>query len=127
MEAKWGLIPDMSGSVTLREQSRMDWIKELAMTGRIIPAAEAERVGLVTRVVDDPFEESLKVAKEIAARSPDSVALTKKLFQETWTCSEEEALALETKLQKSILPSMNQTIAIGKNFGVDVPFFNRTV
>lgn len=27
MEAKWGIIPDMSGSVTLREVGRLDWIK----------------------------------------------------------------------------------------------------
>lgn len=36
MEAKWGLIPDMSASVTLRELVRIDVAKELTMTGRVI-------------------------------------------------------------------------------------------
>jgi enoyl-CoA hydratase/carnithine racemase len=42
MEAKWGLIPDMSASVTLRELVRIDVAKELTMTtGRIISGTEA--------------------------------------------------------------------------------------
>ena len=97
------------------------------MTGRILPAVEAARIGLVTRTAGDPFEESLRLAREIAKRSPDSVALTKKLFQETWTAQEEEALDKETVLQKQLLPSKNQTVAVGKNFGVDVGFFQRSV
>ncbi|GMI30309.1 hypothetical protein TeGR_g2319 [Tetraparma gracilis] len=127
LEAKWGLIPDMSATVTFREHMRMDDLKELAMTGRVIGAEEARGKGLVTRVVEDPLEEAVKVAREIAARSPDSVALTKKLFQDAWVMGDKEALQLETDLQKSILPSKNQAIAVGKNFGVDVGFFQRSV
>ena len=61
MESKWGLIPDMSGSVTLRELCRLDTIKELAMTGRIISATDAAAAGLVTRVVPEPLVECRKV------------------------------------------------------------------
>ena len=67
MEAKWGIIPDMSGTVTLRDVGRLDWIKELAMTARIIDAEEAVKVGFVSRVVEDPMEEAQKVAKEVRA------------------------------------------------------------
>lgn len=49
MEAKWGIIPDMSAAVTLRELVRMDVAKELTMTGRIFPASEGLGYGLVTR------------------------------------------------------------------------------
>ena len=49
MEAKWGIIPDMSAAVTLRELVRMDVAKELTMTGRIFPASEGYEYGLVTR------------------------------------------------------------------------------
>jgi enoyl-CoA hydratase/carnithine racemase len=39
--------------------------KELTMTGRIISGKQAEQLGLVTRCVDDPMDEAMKVAKEI--------------------------------------------------------------
>jgi enoyl-CoA hydratase/carnithine racemase len=55
-QAKWGLIPDMSASVTLRELVRADVAKELSMTGRIVPAPEARDLGLLTRVCDDPLQ-----------------------------------------------------------------------
>ena len=41
MEAKWGLIPDMSATVTLRELVPRDVALELALTGRVFDAAEA--------------------------------------------------------------------------------------
>ena len=68
MESRWGLIPDMGASVTLRELLRIDVAKELTMTGRIISGLEAEKIGLVTRCVDDPLDEAIKVAKEIIER-----------------------------------------------------------
>lgn len=68
MESRWGLIPDMGISITLRELVSIDVAKELTMTGRIVSGLEAERVGLVTRCVDDPMEEARKVAKEIVER-----------------------------------------------------------
>jgi enoyl-CoA hydratase/carnithine racemase len=68
MESKWGLIPDMSASVTLRELIRIDVAKELAMTGRIISGEEGERLGLVTRCYEDPMKEALRVAREILER-----------------------------------------------------------
>ena len=40
MEAKWGLIPDMSASITLRELVPIDVAKELTFTGRIINGIE---------------------------------------------------------------------------------------
>lgn len=136
MEAKWGLIPDMSISVTLRELVRIDVAKELTMTGRIFSATEALNYGIVTRyacfcliyrfkceidvmwieflfhrVVADPFAESLALAKEIVTRSPDAIAAAKLLYQDTWVRSEKDCLNLETEMQKKILLSWNQVMA----------------
>lgn len=49
MEGKWGIIPDMSAAVTLRELVRIDVAKELTMTARIFPASEGHTLGLITR------------------------------------------------------------------------------
>jgi enoyl-CoA hydratase/carnithine racemase len=103
MESRWGLIPDMGISITLRELVRMDVAKELTMTGRIINGTEAERIGLVTRCVEDPMKEAMKVAMEIVERSPDSVAATKELFQSTWVADEETCLNIETDLQRKLI------------------------
>ena len=55
METKWGLIPDMAISTTLRHIVPVDKIKELAMSARIFDAAEALDLGLVTGIHDDPL------------------------------------------------------------------------
>lgn len=125
MEAKWGLIPDMSISVTLRELLPIDVAKELTMTARIINGDEAKGYGLVTKVVENPKESAMNLAKEILSRSPDSVAATKQLYQRTWLAPEKDALELETKLQKKLLFSMNQISAVGNSSGVTLPFKSR--
>jgi len=127
MESRWGLIPDMGASVTLRELVRMDVAKELTMTGRIISGTEAEKFGLVTRCVDDPMEEAMSVAREIIERSPDSVAATKELFQSTWVADEELCLKKETDLQLKLMATWNQIAASGRQFGVNLPYFQRKV
>jgi enoyl-CoA hydratase/carnithine racemase len=125
MEAKWGLIPDMSASVTLRELVRIDVAKELTMTGRVVSGEEAAELGLATRCVEDPIQEAETLAEQILQRSPDSIAMTKKLYQQTWVAPEEYCLRLETKLQKKLLGSWNQLAASGRNFGWSLPYFQR--
>ena len=53
----------------------LDVATELLLTGRPIPAAEALNLGLITRVVPDRQvdAEAVKLAKEIASNSPDSI------------------------------------------------------
>lgn len=125
MESRWGLIPDMGASITLRELVRIDVAKELTMTGRIVSGLEAEKIGLVTRCVEDPLKEAMDVAKEIVERSPDSVATTKELFQSTWVADEATCLKQETDLQMKLIGTYNQMAAAGRQFGVSLPYFRR--
>jgi enoyl-CoA hydratase/carnithine racemase len=83
MEVKWGLIPDMSGTQTLRRLVRLDVAKELTFTGRIVSAHEAATLGLVTRVTEEPRSAALALAHEIATKSPDAIRSAKQLLDAT--------------------------------------------
>lgn len=126
MESKWGLIPDMSLAVTLRELISIDLAKELTMTARRFSGTEAREMGLVSRVCDDPMAEALAFARELAERSPDAVAASKLLFNKTWSATDKDALDWETRLQKKVLGRANQRIAIARNSGEpDKPYLDR--
>lgn len=115
LEIKWGLIPDMTGSVTLRELIPIDLAKELTMTGRLFSGEEAKSMGLVSHLSDDPMPHALALAQDISGRSPDAVSAAKKLFNSTWTADEKTALNIETRLQKKLLGRWNQIAAASKN------------
>jgi enoyl-CoA hydratase/carnithine racemase len=123
MEVRWGLIPDMSGSQTLRGLVRRDVVLELAWTGRIVAGEEALALGLVTRLADDPLSEALALAETIAGHSPDAVRGVKRLFNRAWECDSREALALEAELQMAILGRPNQMEAVRAGLAGESPRF----
>lgn len=117
MEAKWGLIPDMGGMVTLRDHLPRDVAFELTATGRVLTASEAQALGLVTRIEADPLAAAKAIAAQIATRSPDATAATKRLFRQGWSASEYGALAAERRWQLRLLLGRNQRIATQRNTG----------
>jgi enoyl-CoA hydratase/carnithine racemase len=123
MEVRWGLIPDMSGSQTLRDLVRRDVALELTWTGRVVAAEEALALGLVTRLADDPLAEALALAETIARHSPDAVRGAKRLFNHAWECGSREALALEADLQMRILGRPNQREAVRAGLAGETPRF----
>jgi enoyl-CoA hydratase/carnithine racemase len=112
MEVKWGLIPDMSITRTLPRLVGIDVAKELTFTGRVISGEEADHLGLVTHCNEDPLGAARQLAAEIAARSPDSVRRSKRLYDTAWTGSPAETLGLEATLQAELLGSPNQIAAM---------------
>ncbi len=115
MEIKWGLVPDMSGTQTLRRLVRLDVAKELTFTGRVVDGAEAVALGLATRVEDDPHAAALALAAEIAAKSPEAIRAGKRLLGASGLVSIEEGLQLEESLQRSLLGRANQIEAVQAN------------
>ena len=115
LEAKWGLIPDMAGMLAWREVLRGDVLRDLTYTGRLVQADEAQKIGLITRIEDDPMQAALDYAKEITAHSPDSVAASKLLINHIWTANDKSVLKMETKLQKKVLGRWNQQAAASRN------------
>ncbi len=123
MEIKWGLIPDMSLTQTLRDLVPLDVAKELTFTGRILSGTEAQALGLVSHVADDPLAAAMALAKEIAGKSPDAIRAGKKLLEESWRADPRTGLELESRLQTELIGSPNQVEAVKANFENRPPVF----
>ena len=123
MEIKWGLIPDMTGTVTLRELVPIDVAKRLSMSGRPFSGAEARQMNLVTEVAGDPLAAAEAMAAELMTRSPDAVAAAKSLFHQTWFASVRRAFDVESSIQFRLLRGANQRIAMRANFAKKTPVF----
>ena len=129
MEMKWGLIPDMSGMVTLSRLTRVDIAQELTMTGRQFPATEGYEYGLISKLAADPVAEATRLAEEIASKSPDAIAATKYLFKKTWKADTWKALRWERWVQARRLGRKNQKIAMANGLAKGKepkPFKDRT-
>lgn len=77
-----GMAPDAGATATLSKIVGFRRAMDMVLTNRIVDAAEAERIGLVTRVApDDALEaEALAVARLLAAGAPKAQGATKRLM-----------------------------------------------
>jgi enoyl-CoA hydratase/carnithine racemase len=123
MEIKWGLIPDMSLTTTVRDVLPADKVKELMFTAAVISGTEAQELGVVTAVHEDPVAAARQTALEIASKSPDAIRAGKRLLNEALRMPEAEALALEARLQGKLIGSPNQVEAAMANFEKRAPRF----
>jgi enoyl-CoA hydratase/carnithine racemase len=123
MEIKWGLVPDMAGVVLMRRLLRDDVAQELIFSGRIFNGQEASRLGLATRVCDDPRGEALAFAKEVAAKSPDAIRAAKRLLAVAAEGDQRAILLAETTEQAKLIGSPNQVEAVRANLEKRAPRF----
>ena len=112
--AKRGLTVDFGGTYVLPRLVGLHRAKELAMTADIIGAEEAERIGLVNRVV--PAGELMKVVGELAARlaagPPTALALIKESLNRGIQSGIEQALATEAQMQAQCFATEDITEAM---------------
>lgn len=125
MEGKWGLIPDMAG--TLGMVSAMPYDKALysAMTAEVFDGEKAEGLGLVTECVDDALERATQLAQELIERSPDALSGAKRLYQRAYAKDWRALLLKETYYQWRILLGKNQGIAAKRQQGEDRQYMDR--
>ncbi|MGB1262558.1 MAG: crotonase/enoyl-CoA hydratase family protein [Cognaticolwellia sp.] len=107
LEGKWGLIPDMGGTLALRDLIAIDQAKKLAMTAETFTGQQALALNLVTQVTDTPLADAQAFAQTLVQQSPDALAANKKLYNKSWQGSKGWALFRESYYQMRIL--------IGKN------------
>jgi enoyl-CoA hydratase/carnithine racemase len=123
LEAKWGLIPDMSGIRSLSELVGIDTAKMLTMTGETFTGERAHELGLVTELADDPLAAADELVETLKTRSPDAIAAAKRLFDRTWTSSPRRTFARERAEQLALLLNANTRIAREAAFRREVPVF----
>jgi enoyl-CoA hydratase/carnithine racemase len=123
LEAKWGLVPDMAGTVPFNELLPADVVMRLSMTGESFTGARAVELGLASEVSDDPLAAALALVDQLVERSPDSVAATKQLIYANRHGSVRRAYRLERRLQAAMFKSRNTTIARQAGTAKERPVF----
>jgi len=96
-----GLVPDSGATWFLPRLVGGAKAAELAFTGESLSAADAERFGLVARVVPagSLLDEARVLAARLASGAPRAIALTKRALNGSWNATLEEALEYEAYLQ----------------------------
>jgi len=109
-EIKIGIIPGAGGTQRLPRAVGKAKAMDLVLTGRTMDAAEAERSGLVSRVVPASrlMEEALAVAGQIAAYSLPSVMMAKEAINRAFEAPLSEGLVFERRLFHSLFATADQ-------------------
>jgi enoyl-CoA hydratase len=99
-EIKLGIIPGIGGTQRLARAVGKAKAMDLILTGRMMDAAEAERSGLVARVVPAArlMEEAIKVAETIAAMSQPSLLAAKEAVNRSFETSLAEGVRFERRV-----------------------------
>ena len=109
-EIKLGIIPGAGGTQRLPRAVGKAKAMDLALTGRMMDAAEAERAGLVSRVVpaEKLMDEALAVAAQIAEFSLPSVMMAKEAVNRAYESPLAEGMLFERRLFHALFATEDQ-------------------
>jgi enoyl-CoA hydratase len=109
-EIRLGVIPGAGGTQRLPRAIGKAKAMDLCLTGRMMDAAEAERAGLVSRVVpaDRVLEEAIAVAASIAAMSLPSVMMLKESINRAYESPLAEGLLFERRVFHALFATRDQ-------------------
>ena len=99
-EIKLGVAPGMGGSQRLTRAVGKAKAMEMCLTGRMMGAEEAERSGLVARVVPlaDLIEEAVKTAAEIASMPPLAAIANKEMVNAAFETGLDQGILIERRI-----------------------------
>jgi enoyl-CoA hydratase len=109
-EIKLGIIPGIGGTQRLTRAVGKAKAMDLILTGRMMDASEAERCGLVSRIVPlaNLLDESFKVAETIASMSLPSVLAAKEAVNRAFETSLAEGIRFERRIFHSLFATRDQ-------------------
>ena len=109
-EITLGVMPGMGGSQRLTRFVGKSKAMDMCLTGRMMDAEEAERCGLVSRVVpaNDLLETAMEAATKIADFSQPSVAMTKASVNRSYETTLAEGVLFERRLFHSLFATEDQ-------------------
>lgn len=109
-EIKIGVIPGSGGTQRLTRVVGKAKAMEMCLTGRMMDAAEAERAGLVSRIVPSAqlLDEALKVAGDIAALSRPAVLMAKEAVNRAYETTLAEGIKFERRLFHAAFATADQ-------------------
>ena len=109
-EIKLGVIPGIGGTQRLTRAVGKAKAMDLILTGRMMDAAEAERCGLVARVVPlaELMNEAMKTADTIAAMSLPSVMVAKEAVNRAFEVSLAEGVMFERRVFHALFATEDQ-------------------
>jgi enoyl-CoA hydratase len=90
-EIDLGIVPGWGGTQRLARACGLGVAKELVLTGRMIDAEEALRVGLVSAIADPVLDHALDIARKLAEKSPVALGVAKRLLNLSPGALEREA------------------------------------
>jgi len=113
LEMRWAIVPDLGGTERLPRLIGLGRAKEMILTGRPVMAAEAERIGLVSRVV--PAErlagEAAELASGLAAGPTLALGLAKQALNKAFERSTAEGMAAAKRAQRRTFASADHAEA----------------
>ena len=90
-EIDLGIVPGWGGTQRLARVCGLGVAKELILTGRMIDAEEALRIGLVNAIADPVLDHALGIAQKLAEKSPVALRVAKRLLNLSPGALEREA------------------------------------
>lgn len=109
-EIKLGVIPGAGGSQRLTRFVGKSKAMEMILTGRMMDAEEAERAGLVSRIipVDDLLDEALATAQKIAELSLPATMIAKEAVNRAYETTLAEGIRFERRVFHSLFATEDQ-------------------
>lgn len=124
MESRWGLIPDMGITQSLKSLIALDLAKKLTWQAEQISAETALRYGLITEIAENPHHHAQQLAEQFSQRSPDAILAGKRVLN-SMLHQPSSSLYTEKWWQFKLLIGKNSQIARQKAKNQAIKFIKR--